>query len=97
MDFIIARAKSLGVKLIFFLQMTSNLGDFTADPKRFPSGFAASSPSPAPGPRQTERGAGFHASMVPRCAPWSGLLCLEAEPLAHVCWPCADRRVLTVC
>ena len=41
MDTVIARAKSFGVKLIFFMQMTSNLGDFTADPTRFPSGFAA--------------------------------------------------------
>ena len=36
---VIARAKALGARLVFFLQMTSNIGDYVADPVRFPSGF----------------------------------------------------------
>lgn len=39
-EFVIARAKSLGCRLLFFLQMTSDLGDYVADATRFPSGFA---------------------------------------------------------
>lgn len=39
-EMVIARAKALGSRLLFFISPTSNDGDFLADPHRFPSGFA---------------------------------------------------------
>lgn len=38
---IINRTKTLGAELVFFTDITSNIGDYEVDPKRFPSGFRA--------------------------------------------------------
>jgi hypothetical protein len=40
LDMIINRTRTLGAELVFFLDVTTNIGDYVVDSKRFPSGFA---------------------------------------------------------